>query len=68
MGLTGVSTIYLTIEANGAPSDFQVIEPLGAGLDEETLETASHFVFRPATQDGMPVPAGFLMNASYGTQ
>jgi hypothetical protein len=68
MGLAGISTIYLIIGANGAPSDFQVIEPLGAGLDEETMEAASHFVFRPATQDGKPVPAGFLVNASYGTR
>jgi Gram-negative bacterial TonB protein C-terminal len=68
MGITGVSTIYLTVEANGAPSDFQVIEPLGAGLDEESLEAVSHFVFRPATQDGKPVPAGVLVNESYGTQ
>jgi hypothetical protein len=68
MGLTGVSTIYVAVQASGVPSDFQVIEPLGAGLDEETLEAASHFVFHPATQDGKPVPAGFLVNASYGTR
>jgi hypothetical protein len=66
MGLTGVSTIYLTVGVDGRPSDFQVIEPLGAGLDEETLEAASHFTFRPGTLDGKAIPAGFVLEVSYG--
>jgi TonB family protein len=68
MGLTGTSTIYLTVEADGRPSEFQVIEPLGAGLDEETLESVSHFKFQPATLNGRPVRAAFVYELTYGTR
>jgi hypothetical protein len=66
--LQGDSEVYVTVEPDGLPSGFQVIQPLGAGLDEETLRAAAHYTFRPATLHGQPVRAGFLIQNRYGTQ
>jgi len=66
--IEGESKVYVTVESNGLPSEFQVIQPLGAGLDEESLLAASHFTFRAASLDGKPVRSGFLVQIRYGTQ
>ena len=68
LSLQGESDVYVTVEANGLPSEFQVIQPIGAGLDEETLLAASHFTFRAATVDGKPVRSGFLVQIKYDLQ
>lgn len=64
--LAGESEVYVTVERNGLPSEFQVIQPIGAGLDEETLLAAAHFTFRAASLDGKPVRSGFLVQIQYG--
>jgi Gram-negative bacterial TonB protein C-terminal len=66
IGLRGSSTIYVAVMTNGVPTDFQVIEALGGGLDEETMQAASQFVYRPATENGKAAPAGFMVEIRYG--
>jgi hypothetical protein len=57
--ITNVCRVYATITRHGTPSDFQVLSPVGGGLDEVALDALAHSTFRPATLDGKPVPAGF---------
>ena len=52
----GTTVIGLTVDANGSVRDPQILQPLGAGLDDKAIEAVSKWKFDPATKDGKPVP------------
>lgn len=66
--LSGISRVYLTVQPDGTRANFQVIHPLGAGLDEETLQASARSTFRPATQNGQPVAAGLFFEIQYNAR
>jgi hypothetical protein len=66
--LSGISEVYVTVQPDGSPADLQVIQALGAGLDEQTLSAFSRSTFRPATRDGRPAPAGLFLQIRYTMQ
>ncbi|MET0389354.1 MAG: TonB family protein, partial [Polyangiales bacterium] len=49
--------LQLSIDAAGAVTDAQVLEPAGHGFDESARSAALGFRFRPATRDGRPIAA-----------
>ncbi|WP_058186248.1 energy transducer TonB [Terracidiphilus gabretensis] len=53
------STIMLeiTVSAEGLPGDIKIARPVGYGMDEQSIEAVLRYRFKPATYDGMPVPA-----------
>jgi TonB family protein len=53
--LDGTLTVYVYIDTSGKPSDVQVIQGLGMGLDEKAIEAVKQWEFQPATLAGMPV-------------
>jgi hypothetical protein len=63
--VAGVSEVYILVDAHGVPIDYQVVHPLGAGLDEDTLEALSHCRFAPGTRGGLPVVAGIHFSMQY---
>ncbi len=63
--VSGVSEVYVWVDAHGTPSNFQVVKPLGAGLDEDTLQALSQCDFAPATRGGTPVAAGLHFSMQF---
>ncbi len=51
----GVSLIHVRVTNTGMPVGLQVVQALGAGLDEAALQAVSTYRFQPATRDGVPV-------------
>jgi hypothetical protein len=57
LGVSGVSRIHFTVSRHGIPVGFQIVEAVGAGLDEATLAAVYQYKFQPATSSGNPVAA-----------
>ena len=64
LGISGTAVVHLRIGTDGVPVGIQVVRALGAGLDEQALDAASHYRFSPATREGVAVP----VNANIETQ
>ena len=52
----GVCVVSLIVDAQGLPQRVQVVRHLGMGLDEKAVEAVKQYKFKPATQQGKPVP------------
>ena len=63
--VSGESEVSIRIDAQGTPINFQIVRPLGAGLDEDLLGALSRCRFAPATRGGLPVQAGLDFSMQY---
>lgn len=63
--LNGVVIISLLVTADGLPADLKIEKSLGMGLDENALASVSEYRFRPATKDGVPVPAHISIEVNF---
>ena len=48
--------VHVQIDKEGKVREAQVMKSVGYGLDEGALAAARQYRFRPATQDGVPIP------------
>jgi len=55
--LEGVVVARFTVDTEGNTADIQATKSLGMGLDEKTVNAVRKWKFKPATRDGVPVPA-----------
>jgi TonB family protein len=53
----GVVVVQITVDNTGNIRDPKVIRGVGYGLDEKAIEAVQKWKFKPATRDGVPVPA-----------
>lgn len=51
----GTVVLRAVIDEQGRPQDLTIVRPAGLGLDEQAIESVSHWSFKPATRDGQPV-------------
>jgi protein TonB len=51
--LEGTVLVSFDVLADGTPTNLQVVEGLGKGLDEKALEALSQFRFKPALLNGV---------------
>lgn len=65
LGIEGTSQVHFIVGPHGVPLRFQVIRPVGAGLDEMLLQALSESTFKPATKDGIAVAADFNFSMAY---
>jgi protein TonB len=63
--LSGNVLVYLVVDANGRPTRIRVLRGLGAGLDEKAIEAVSRYKFKPAMQNGRPVPVEMNVNVDF---
>jgi len=68
LGVSGVSRVHFTVSKHGIAVGFQVVQAVGAGLDEATLTAVSQYHFQPATSDGVAVNADSDFSMNYTTQ
>jgi TonB family protein len=53
----GTVILQVVIGTDGLAHDIHVKKGLGSGLDENAIEAAQKWFFKPATKDGEPVAA-----------
>jgi TonB family protein len=53
--IAGIVTLSAVIGVDGTPSEIQVVQGLGNGLDEKAMESVAQWRFQPGTYDGKPV-------------
>jgi TonB family protein len=63
--LTGTAILSLVVDVSGSVRDIQVVQPLGAGLDEKAIAAVSQWKFDPATKDGKPVPVAISVEVDF---
>lgn len=56
-GIEGVVSLMLTLDAEGAVTEANLVQPLHPALDEATLAAVVGFRFSPARRNGDPTPA-----------
>jgi periplasmic protein TonB len=49
-------TVNLVVDTHGLPQNVRVIRGVGMGLDEKAKEAVSQYRFKPAMENGHPVP------------
>ncbi len=52
----GVVTVELIIDIHGMPQNVQLVRGVGMGLDEKAIEAVKQYKFKPAMENGKPVP------------
>jgi len=52
----GVVTVTLIVNTQGLPQDVHVIRGVGMGLDDKAVEAVRQYKFKPAMENGHPVP------------
>jgi protein TonB len=61
----GAVELRMTIDAQGVPTDIQVISGPHPLLVNEAVRVARLWRFQPATQDGIPVAAAFRLTVGF---
>jgi periplasmic protein TonB len=56
-GVRGDVVVQVTIDAQGNITDKKILKTLGYGAEEKVLAALEGWRFRPATQDGVPIPS-----------
>jgi len=52
----GVVTVSIIVDQNGLPQNVHILRGVGMGLDEKAIEAVKQYKFRPARENGKPVP------------
>jgi periplasmic protein TonB len=52
----GVVTVELIVDAQGRPQNVSLLRGVGMGLDEKAIEAVKQYKFKPAMENGKPVP------------
>jgi TonB family protein len=55
MKYTGTVLVNFMLDTEGVPGHFQILHPVGLGLDEQAVKAVSQYTFQPATENGVPV-------------
>ena len=56
-GVHGDVVVQVTIDAQGNITEKKILKALGYGAEERVLAALEGWRFRPATQDGVPIPS-----------
>ena len=62
---SGTVQISVWVEPSGLPSNLEVIQPAGLGLDELALAAVAGYRFRPAMKDGVAIPVKLFIPVGF---
>jgi len=57
--------VYLVVDVNGNPTHVRIARPIGMGLDEKALEAVRQYKFKPAMNNGKPVPVDLYIDVNF---
>jgi periplasmic protein TonB len=63
--LSGDVHVYLQVDEHGNPSHVRVIRGVGMGLDERAVEAVKQYRFKPAMENGKPVPVEMYVDVAF---
>ena len=64
-GFQGVILVWVTVDAQGNPGQGRVLNPSGLGLERNALDCVHLWKFRPAQENGKPVPGNALAEVTF---
>jgi TonB family protein len=64
-GVTGSLLVSLVVTEEGLPANLRVVNPLGAGLDEQALKAVRQYKFEPAALDGVAMAVPLTVEISF---
>jgi protein TonB len=62
---SGNVQVYLVVGVDGRPSHIRVARAIGMGLDEKAVEAVRQYRFKPAMQNGKPVPVDLYIDVNF---
>jgi protein TonB len=63
--VAGNVLVYLQVDTNGRPTHVHVIRGIGLGLDEKAVEAVRQYKFKPAMENGHPVPVEMNVEVNF---
>lgn len=57
--------LNLVVDAQGLPQNVRVVRGVGMGLDEKAIEAVKQYKFKPAMENGEPVPVQLNMEVNF---
>lgn len=57
--------VYLQVDTEGRPEHVRILRGIGLGLDEKAVEAVRHYRFKPAMEDGHPVPVEMQVEVGF---
>jgi TonB family protein len=63
--LQGTVIMMAIVDEKGKATNVVVVEPLGAGLDEQAVKTVQKWEFEPGMKEGKPVPVMVTIETSF---
>ena len=57
--------VYLQVDAQGRPTHVHVLRGIGLGLDEKAVEAVRQYKFKPAVENGRPVPVEMNVEVNF---
>jgi TonB family protein len=64
-GFQGVILVWVTVDSHGNPGQARVLNPSGMGLEQSALDCVRQWKFRPAEDNGRPVPGNALAEVTF---
>ncbi|MGP0018279.1 MAG: energy transducer TonB [Candidatus Sulfotelmatobacter sp.] len=61
----GTVTLGLVVDKEGLPTNIQIINPLGCGLDAQAVRAVEGWKFRPAEKEGEPVSTKIAVEVDF---
>jgi protein TonB len=63
--VSGNVLVYLQVDELGRPMHIRVLRGIGMGLDEKAIEAVRQYRFKPALEDGKPVPVELQVEVNF---
>ncbi len=63
--VAGNVLVYLQVDAQGHPTHVRVLRGIGLGLDEKAMEAVRQYKFKPAMENGHPVPVEMNVEVNF---
>jgi protein TonB len=63
--VSGNVLVYLQVDTNGKPMHVRVLRGIGLGLDEKAVEAVTQYKFKPAMENGKPVPVEMNVEVNF---
>jgi TonB family protein len=65
LGIGGTVALEVTIDESGKVQQPEIYRPVGFGLDEQAIATVTKWMFKPAINDGKPVPIKMIIEVDF---